>query len=124
MSELSMIGKIIKALETAKQTGVGVEFSKFDAIELLGHIKSLEEAYGLAEREVAELREQTRWIPVEEILPENGSKVLVFIPGIGCEIAMYLNLPTIGYVGFRVGGAACNSSVTHWMPLPKPPEDE
>lgn len=70
MSELSMIGKIIKALETAKQAGVGVEFAKFDAIELLGHIKSLEEACGLAEEETARL--ENAWF-VDETIQADGS---------------------------------------------------
>lgn len=81
MSELSMIGKIIKALEIAKQAGVGVEFSKFDAIELLGHIKNMEEAYELIEHDLArltrELEDERRWIPVSEGLPKSRSKILV-----------------------------------------------
>lgn len=70
MSELSIIGKIIKALETAKQAGVGVEFSHFYAIELLGHIKSLEEECRLAEEEIARL--ENAWL-VDEKIQTDGS---------------------------------------------------
>ena len=43
MSELSTIGIITKALELAKARKVGVQFTYFDVIELIGHIKALEE---------------------------------------------------------------------------------
>ena len=49
-----------------------------------------------------------RWIPVEERLPEEGQVVLLYYGGDTDPIAVgkYLGL----------GG------VTHWMPLPEPPE--
>lgn len=49
-----------------------------------------------------------RWIPVEERLPEEGEVVLLYYGGDTDPIAVgkYLGL----------GG------VTHWMPLPEPPE--
>lgn len=43
MAELSRIAKIIRALELAKSSQVGMTLTLIDVIELLGHIKSLEE---------------------------------------------------------------------------------
>jgi hypothetical protein len=87
MSELSTIGKIIKALELAKVAQTGVELTYFDAIELLGYLKILEEINGLLEEERdtlytqlkkenevlrAELsalkaKEQASWLPAESV---------------------------------------------------------
>ena len=52
MSELSTIGIITKSLELAKARKVGVQFTYFDVIELLGHIKALEEDSVLATHEL------------------------------------------------------------------------
>lgn len=70
MNELSMIEEIIKALEVAKQAGVGVEFSKLDAIELLGYIKNLEEEYELIKSELERL--ENAWL-VDENIQSDGS---------------------------------------------------
>ena len=47
-----------------------------------------------------------RWIPVEERLPEERVEVLLHYDDGSMEVGKYLGL----------GG------VTHWMPLPEPPE--
>jgi Protein of unknown function (DUF551). len=57
------------------------------------------------------------WVSVKERLPENGQRVLVYYRiGETCDITetRYVAGRYIGYWG---GG------VTHWMPLPEPPEE-
>jgi hypothetical protein len=61
-----------------------------------------------------------RWIPVSERLPEEDSVVLAFMPE-GSELK-----PEVREMYF-VEGEWMNDrghwpNVTHWMPLPEPPE--
>jgi len=60
-----------------------------------------------------------RWIPVEERLPEEGERVLAWDNGFKeSEMATY-------YAHDGWGGEVIASlNVTHWMPLPSPPEVE
>ena len=58
----------------------------------------------------------SQWIPVDERLPEIGVSVLVADFGDVHEMAWngrYWVVPASGWVG---------DGVTHWMPLPEPPE--
>lgn len=62
----------------------------------------------------------SEWISVEERLPEVNKNVLVFFPGIeGNKPHIYVSflLPRKEFVLETVHGP-----VTHWMPLPEPPE--
>jgi hypothetical protein len=43
MAKLSAIGKMMKALDLAKKSRTGVEFTYFDVLELIGHINGFEE---------------------------------------------------------------------------------
>lgn len=74
--------------------------------------------------EIAVAQDRTRWIPVEERLPEDPvQKVLVFVPhphGNIVDAGRYLGAD--GWV--LEGWCLTQSSVTHWMPLPEPPEEE
>lgn len=91
--------------------------------KLRGQNKQLREAAALVAKESAELLER-RWIPVEERLPEDPvKKVLVFVPhthGNIVDSGRYL-----GSDGWVLDGWYCTqTAVTHWMPLPEPPEVE
>ena len=70
----------------------------------------------------------SRWIPVEERLPEEGVRVLVCNTYGG-------SLPNQGDTGYVVDNGVMEGEewcitddpffhVTHWMPLPEPPEVE
>ena len=90
---------------------------------LRGQNEQLREAAALVTKESAELLER-RWIPVEERLPEDPvKKVLVFVPHIHGDIVdagRYLGAD--GWV--LEGWHLTQNAVTHWMPLPEPPEEE
>ena len=59
-----------------------------------------------------------KWISVKESLPRQLEDVLVSAKGISKPIVAWL-----GFSGFRdaLGGYLV---VTHWMPLPEPPEED
>lgn len=73
---------------------------------------------------ISALREQPRWIPVTERLPEVGEVALVWD-------GTFRKVARLGKWGWHEeylpndenGGAFVNG-VTHWMPLPEPPEVE
>jgi hypothetical protein len=93
------------------------------------HIDSLyEEGYKLQQR-IAELEAAQRWIPVEERLPEFNKVVAVidmsdkdshlcnvYETAILVEVRGDTRFGFIGHSGWD------SSDVTHWMPLPEPPE--
>ena len=92
--------------------------------KLRGQNEQLREAAALVTKESAELLER-RWIPVEERLPEDRSDVLV---------VAYWHERWGAYMGWcaperaawsvHVGiGDRSDIAVTHWMPLPEPPEE-
>lgn len=56
MNEQSYIAKIIHALELAKAAQTGCTLTYFDVIELLGHIKLLEEEIALDAVEITDLK--------------------------------------------------------------------
>ena len=75
------------------------------------------------QKEIADLREKQQWIPVTERMPERDIQV----------IGWYKDNP---FSQYRLGVVAWNgngwvfvyahryvTNVTHWMPLPKAPED-
>ena len=68
---------------------------------------------------IAELEAAQRWIPVSERLPEPYTRVLACIKSGYMEVDYMYSEPIVD-----VGSADFNSldNVTHWMPLPTPPE--
>lgn len=75
------------------------------------------------QKEIEDLRAQLpRWIPVTERLPDDPvKKVLIFVPhthGNIVDVGRYLGAD--GWV--LEGWYLTQTSVTHWMPLPEPPE--
>lgn len=70
-----------------------------------------------------------QWISVEDKLPEKKSSVLCFEITYGMFVAIYerkLAHYDPGYFDTWNSGLCCGSDSpdpTHWMPLPKPPEN-
>lgn len=93
--------------------------------KLRGQNKQLREAAALVAKESAELLER-RWIPVEERLPElwrNDETAelvnyMIYSPDFGVDIGNYHAKAK----KWLCMGLLC--AVTHWMPLPQPPEVE
>ena len=71
----------------------------------------------LLAREVLCRRNNQKWVSVRDRQPENSGKYLVNRRGIGVSCEKF-NIP--------LGCWMCDwvSSITHWMPLPEPPESE
>ena len=87
--------------------------------------EQLREAAALVTKESAELLER-RWIPVEERLPEDRSDVLV-VAYWHERWGVYMGwcAPERAAWSVHVGiGDRSDIAVTHWMPLPEPPEVE
>lgn len=77
-----------------------------------------------AEARVAELEAEQRWIPVSERLPEESNAYLVYSPdvpdGAGTKVWQ------VAYYAWKTPKMEFTTgyTVTHWMPLPKPPKEE
>lgn len=87
--------------------------------------EQLREASALLAKESAELLER-RWIPVEERLPEDRSDVLV-VAYWHERWGVYMGwcAPERAAWSVHIGiGDRSDIAVTHWMPLPEPPEVE
>ena len=90
--------------------------SMYDAIALDGMIKSLEEAPAVDAAEV--LRDQ--WISVEDMLPEGFRPVIVCREKVKGEYVVEQGYKDVGD-WWKVYSTR-TKKVTHWMPLPEPPE--
>ena len=85
--------------------------------------KCAEEHRQLAEwlKELKQLREQTRWIPVSEGLPEDR-EIILFSTKTDCVfVGRYFDDNTnCQWYAFCDEAFAWNNVVTAWMPLPEP----
>lgn len=80
-----------------------------DALDLIDHL----------EARIAELEaKQPKWISVEERLPEEKESVFVHYVDGWMTIAFLLDGKW-----YQSGRGTSWLSVTHWMPLPEPPEE-
>ena len=105
---------IKKALRMAVNVGCGFEGDAEDAASLLSLIET-------NEARIAELEAERRWIPVSERLPEVNEDVFTLVydtnDGSTSVCALKHHGDGVWFIwdkGYYV--------VTHWMPMPKPPE--
>lgn len=76
------------------------------------------EKYETLMDEIAYLRsKQPKWISVKDRLPDSGSDVLAFAEDHCIYTALFDGI-------WWLSGDAPSYKVTHWMPLPEPPEVE
>ena len=89
-----------------------------DELEHIAYLQTLE-IQKLTAR-IAELEAAQRWIPVEERLPEKGNLVIGITDYCGYVFFEIVDDDGQGIVlhPYR----RCQGKVTHWMPLPNPPE--
>lgn len=64
-------------------------------------------------------RKQSEWISVDERLPETNKKVLVCYSNGSMDIAKYIRADGLE---FWFEETNFTKTITHWMPLPKPPK--
>ena len=67
---------------------------------------------------------QSRWIPVSERIPEDGSDILVY-----CDDGKETRIVACNYGNGVWFDCVFNTvmvykNITHWMPLPKPPKKD
>lgn len=76
------------------------------------------------EMAIAALEQESKWISVDDALPKNDDRVLVCGVRNGITVCRYWE--NSGYGGHLQYMFFTNKqnpiTVTHWMPLPKPPE--
>ena len=95
--------------------------------KLIAMLNEAADALEAKDREIAELKKR-EWVPVSERLPEPNEPILVANPldgGVQCAVYDGGDINDGDGEGFN---AWCGytqhilSGVTHWMPLPEPPE--
>ena len=96
--------------------------------ELIERLAAYEDT-GLTPEEIERLKEQHRWIPVEERLPEEDVIVLVTVSGFYSHFT-FSNTIELGNLcsdgSWFIEGYPDwdNPEVTAWMPLPEPYQEE
>lgn len=68
--------------------------------------------------EIEDIVELPRWIPVEERLPEEAERVLTWRGKDGINAECWTE-----WEGWELTALLSDERVTHWMPLPEPPEE-
>lgn len=68
----------------------------------------------------------SEWISVEDRLPPNYIPVLCYIPSLSSSMWQTVHECHIGADGewHLATAPAYREEVTHWMPLPEPPEED
>jgi hypothetical protein len=83
---------------------------------------SREEGYKLLMDEIKTLHDERRWVPCAERLPEERRRVMAMVPSVyGPQVAWLVSGRWYDGIG---GCGALDGRVTHWMPLPAPPEEK
>ena len=59
----------------------------------------------------------SEWISVQDKLPEEDSLILAYMEGFG-------GVKRVDVIRFDPRYSTVSRTVTHWMPLPKPPKED
>ena len=73
-------------------------------------------------REIKNMATEMKWISVKERLPMKGATVIVVIGGLVQWVMCYLGKAEWIWCDDEDAAPVPLSAVTHWMPLPDPPE--
>lgn len=95
---------------------------KNDMACAVAQIQNGQSAIDTNERLTAELGKH-RWVPVEERLPEQSGAYLVILYTVPDVARLYYYYAPNEEFGQTRSGVWCAETVTHWMPLPEPPEE-
>lgn len=106
---------LAKLLELSPYLDVlgGLEYYELAAANLIANGVRLERKQATSDKTSDESK---RWIPVSERLPERGQEVIIYTGNI--------QKPTVLAYQFWNPKYDTWAHVTHWMPLPTPPEGE
>ncbi len=86
-----------------------------DKAELIQAFENMQSIINKQQAEIERLKNP--WISIDNALPEKGGKYLVLLNNHQRHIAVWVSV-------YWAIGIDTISSVTHWQPLPKPPEAE
>ena len=95
---------------------------KVEYKELLDDYTDLDKQLRKANTEIDRLRSESSWIPCNVIMPRKDGDYLC-ISNNEIKILPYRN-GEFYCICFDAVLRCCNSSVTHWMPLPQPSKED
>ena len=116
--------EIVRALRTTKSR------SKRELLDAAADlIEKLADRCARYAEEIAVLQEKTRWVPVEEKLPDHHEHDYVLVCATEkTEKIDYRNAVTMAFLDGKhfidVEADCILEGVTHWMPLPAPPKED
>ena len=100
--------------KVAENNSLFIAHAREDVPQLIEYIKDLE-------------TQIPRWIPVKERLPGDGEKVLACARGVGMAVLRFeidgSEKISPWCTGFYTVDCIWVKDITHWMPLPKEPEE-
>ena len=105
-----------------KNQCLGCPYKKIEDCEHALEADALAYIQQLEQRLVEANKTSMHWISVGERLPEEDRCVMCYLKdGSPCTVCVYY---ADGELFFAPGLNNVTDSVTHWMPLPKPPEED
>ena len=105
MTRMDVREKLVELIESARYWGSNTSEEITD--NLISHGVTVQE-----------------WISVDDRLPDYFTSVLVWCPGNKCIYAAYRNARQEWYTfDDTIAGHVVVNMVTHWMPMPQPPEE-
>ena len=113
--------------DVEKRLGRGVQTFEFGFKEFMAEVKKLYEAdfieMGTVDKEQAKAQAVPEWISVQDRMPEQGQKVLVFRPDAHNHPHKDPNFKICTYAGADIFiNSHFEHVITHWKPLESPIE--